>query len=110
MATAYFVEYLKPETILSYVHYEGLPALKRRRLWFVYVQDLLDWQIGLIGHASTKKQGISNVVPPRHRQNAFVRMAAEQNRLPQQNRDEPDLTIASKKPSENHHLIRHPEK
>ena len=93
----FFDSYVKAETILSYVHYEGLPAAKRGRLWFIYVQDLLDWQIGLIGHASTKKQGISNVVPPRHRHNAFVRMAAEQTRLPQRNRDEYDLTTASKK-------------
>ena len=109
-ATPYFDEYVKPETILSYVHYEGLPAVKRGRLWFVYFQDLLDWQIGLIGHASTKNQGIKRVIPPRHRRNALVVSNAEQTRLPQQNRDEPDLTTASKKPSENRHLIRHPEK
>ena len=108
-ATEFFDSYVKPETILSYIKYEGLPGRKNNRLWHLYVEDIIDWQIGLIGHASTKKQGISNVVPPRHRHNAFVRMAAEQTRVPQQNRDELDLTRASKKHLENRHLSRHHE-
>lgn len=106
-ATAYFDEYVKPETILSYVHFEGLPAIKRGRLWFVYVQDLLDWQIGLIGHPSTKKQGIKKVIPPRHRRSMSVKSGAERTPLPLQSHDEPDLTRVSKKYLENRHLIRH---
>ncbi|GMQ82503.1 MAG: hypothetical protein BMS9Abin05_1957 [Rhodothermia bacterium] len=76
-ATTYFVSYVKPETILSYIHYEGLPAAKRGRLWFIYVQDLLDWQIGFIGHLSTKKQGVKKVIAPRHRRNKIVKSSAE---------------------------------
>lgn len=96
-ATTYFDEYVKPETVLSYVHYEGLPAVKRGRLWFVYVQDLLDWQIGLIGHPSTKKQGIKKVIPPRHRRSMNVKSGAERTPIPLQSHDEYDLTTASKK-------------
>lgn len=96
-ATAFFDEYVKPGSLVGYIKYQGLPARKTGCLWHLYVQDIFDWQIGLIGHASTKKQGISNIVAPRHRHNAFVRMAAEQARLPQRYRDEYDLTTASKK-------------
>lgn len=86
-ATTYFDSYVKPETILSYIHYEGLPAYKRGRLWFIYVQDLLDWQIGFIGHPSTKKQGIKKVIAPRHRRNVRVRSSADRTRMRRQSQD-----------------------
>lgn len=84
-AATFFDSYVRPETILSYIHYEGLPAAKRGRLWFVYVQDLLDWQIGLIGHPSTKSQGIKKVPAPRHQRSVRARSSAERTRVRRQN-------------------------
>ena len=86
-ATGYFDSYVKAETILSYIHYEGLPAAKRGRLWFVYVQDLLDWQIGLIGHPSTKRHGIKKVTTPRHQRLVRARSGVERIRRQRQNQE-----------------------
>lgn len=50
-ATAYFDEDVKPATIIEYIYYRGLPAYKNGRKWFIYLEDLFDWQIGRIGFA-----------------------------------------------------------
>lgn len=109
-AATFFDSYVKPETILTYIQYEGLPAYKRGRLWFVYVQDLLNWQIGLIGHTSTKTQGFKKVIPPRHQRSKRLRSGAERTPKPLQYRNEDELTVDSKTESENRHLTRHQRK
>ena len=65
-AVSYFDYDVKPETLRDYIWYCGLPAFKRGRLYFVYRSDLFDFQIGRIGHPSTKKIGVKNIVRPRH--------------------------------------------
>lgn len=61
-ATAYFDEDVKPATIIEYIQYRGLPAYKNGRKWFIYLEDLLDWQIGLIGFA--EKLDLPYVIAP----------------------------------------------
>jgi hypothetical protein len=68
-ASAYFDHKVTPETIREYIWFCGLPAFKRGRMYFIYRRDLLDFQIGLLGHESRKKDGIKEVVAPRHRRN-----------------------------------------
>lgn len=63
-ATFYFDGDVKPATIIEYINFRGLPAYKNGRKWFIYLGDLLDWQIGLIGFA--EKQEEPCVVAPRH--------------------------------------------
>lgn len=65
-ATYYFDYKVSPATLIDYISYCGLPAFKKGRLWFVYLRDLLDYQIGRIGHESTKHLGIRKIVGPRH--------------------------------------------
>lgn len=65
-ATRYFDSRVTAATVIDYIQYQGLPAFKNGRTWFIYVSDLLDWQIGLIGHESTKKLGLKDVIDPRH--------------------------------------------
>lgn len=65
-ATYYFDYKVTPATLIDYITYCGLPAFKNGRLWFVYLRDLLDFQVGRIGHESTKHLGIRKVVRPRH--------------------------------------------
>ncbi len=67
-AIQFFDSRITPETIIDYIWYCGLPAFKKGRQWFIYKRDLMDWQIGLIGHFSTKKIGIKGLTPPRHSQ------------------------------------------
>ena len=64
-ATAYFDEDVSPSTILEYIKFRGLPAHKNGRKWFVYVEDLMDWQIGRIGWAKSSKT--EQAISPRHK-------------------------------------------
>ncbi len=49
-ATYYFDHKVTPATLIDCISFSGLPAFKRGRLWFVYLSDLMDWQIDRIGH------------------------------------------------------------
>ena len=46
-APAYFNYDVQPETIIRYIKEEGLPATHRGRLYFIEVEDLFEWQLGL---------------------------------------------------------------
>lgn len=93
-AAFYFDSEVTPETVLTYVHYQGLPAAKTGRIWFIYLQDLFDWQIGLIGHTSTKKDGIKSVISPRHRQYVSARSDPKHDRSAQHRGEGSDPTDA----------------
>lgn len=58
---------VKPETVIKYIKYCGLPAYKQGRIWYIQLRDLMDWQIGRIGHPPTKH---IHVVAPRVRDRA----------------------------------------
>ncbi len=77
-ATLYFDEDIKPATIIEYIQYRGLPAYKNGRKWFIYFEDLMDWQIGAIGFAEKRTEPC--VVPPRHwrQERGYLRLLAEQ--------------------------------
>lgn len=64
IAPLFFDEEVSPETVIDYIKYRGLPAHKNGRKWFIYLVDLMDWQIGLIGF-SQKVDDIT-VIAPRH--------------------------------------------
>lgn len=63
-APAFFDYEVKPERIVEYINFRGLPAFKNGRKWFIYLEDLQDWQIGKIGYPENRDEPC--VVPPRH--------------------------------------------
>ncbi len=79
VATTYFDFRVAPATVIEYIKFCGLPAFKQGRQWFIYTKDLMDFQIGLIGHASTKKDGIKRVIAPRHRENRTTAVDTRRN-------------------------------
>lgn len=44
-APEYFDNRVTPETILRYIHEEGLTASKRGQTWFIRRDDLFEWQM-----------------------------------------------------------------
>ena len=95
-ATHYFDSNVTPATIIDYIWYRGLPAFKNGRIWFIYLSDLFDWQIGLIGHPSTKKLGIKNVAAPRHHQRRSQTHRVAQGLSVQQGGEERSPTVVLK--------------
>ena len=84
-ATLYFDPQVTSATIIGYIHDRDLPGFKNGRQWFLYVEDLLDWQIGLIGrHPSAIGR---NVITPRYRERREVRPHPEHDRSGPRRRD-----------------------
>jgi hypothetical protein len=95
-ATHYFDSKVTPATIIDYIWYRGLPAFKNGRIWFIYLSDLFDWQIGLIGFPSTKRLGIKKVSTPRHHQRMSHRQRVEQNPSSRQRGEERSPSVVLK--------------
>jgi len=95
-ATHYFDSNVTPATIIDYIWYRGLPAFKNGRIWFIYLADLFDWQIGLIGHPSTKKLGIKKIAAPRHHQKRSQKHRVVQDPLSRQAGEERSPTVVLK--------------
>jgi len=83
-AVHYFDSRITPETVISYIH-DGLPAFKRGRIWFMYVQDIFDFQVGLICPATEEIN--KNVTEPRHHHNQIAENKTRRKRSFQQNGD-----------------------
>lgn len=64
IAPLFFDDEVEPETVIDYIKYRGLPAYKNGRKWFIYLSDLMDWQIGLIGFSERTAE--ITIVAPRH--------------------------------------------
>ncbi len=64
IAPLFFDDEVEPETVIDYIKYRGLPAYKNGRKWFIYLADLMDWQIGLIGFSERTDK--ITILAPRH--------------------------------------------
>lgn len=64
IAPLFFDDEVKPETVIDYIKHRGLPAYKNGRKWYIYLDDLMDWQIGLIG--SEERTTEITIVAPRY--------------------------------------------
>ena len=95
-AIYYFDHKVTTATLIDYISFCGLPAFKKGRLWFIYLQDLLDWQIGFIGHPSTKHLGDKKFVPPRHKKRTRRALGTERIKADRQRITGSDSTRGSK--------------
>ncbi len=64
IAPLFFDEEVEPNTVIEYIKFRGLPAYKNGRRWFLYLKDLMDWQIGRIGYPERTSEIV--IIEPQH--------------------------------------------